>query len=209
VVREQPHPSIAVWSLVNEAAGQGRSDGQVVYVQTTAGALRGVDPGRPVAVGIWGPHPPRAPGPMYAPLDILGVTDYVGWYDERGAAPAIQDAVALERLRALRRLFPDKLLVVNELGAAANAHNPGAAPGGFGYQARLLGRRIGAYRREAGVGGVLVFALRDYALRPTFAGGRAARLGFRGTPGVNDKGLFDSAGHAKPAARAVRRAFTR
>jgi beta-glucuronidase len=146
---------------------------------------------------------------MYGRVDVLGVTDYVGWYDAVDAAPAVQDAVALERLRALRRLFPGKLLVVNELGAAANAHNPRAVRGGFDYQARLLGRRIAAYRREPGVGGVLVFALRDYALRPSFAGGRAARLGFRGTPGVNDKGLFDLAGHPKPAARAVRRAFTR
>src|SRR3954468_952537 len=130
VVREQPHPSVAVWSLVNEAAGQGR-DGQVAYVRTTAGALRDLDPGRPVAVGTWGPHPPRAPGPMYAGVDALGVTDYVGWYDGAGLPPAAQDARALELLRALRRLFPDKLLVVNELGAAANAHSPPAALGGF------------------------------------------------------------------------------
>jgi hypothetical protein len=206
-IREQPHPSVAIWSLVNEAAGQGRG-GQVAYVRTTASALRGLDPGRPIGIGIWGPHPPRAPGPLYASLDVLGVTDYVGWYDEVGAPPATQDAVALVRLRALRAVFPGKLLIVNELGAAANARTPAAARGGFAYQARLLAGRIGAYRREAGLGGVLVFALRDYALRPAFAGGTAARLGFRGTPGINDKGLFTYAGRAKPAAAAVRRAFT-
>ena len=207
-VREQPHPSVAVWSLVNEAAGQGRADGQVEYVRTTASALHGIDPGRPVGVGIWGPHPPRAPGPMYEPLDVLGTTDYVGWYDDADAPPATQDAVALQRLRALRALFPGKLLVVGEVGAGANAQTPAAARGGFGYQARLLQRRLTAYGREPGLGGVLVFALRDYALRPSFAGGRAARLGYRGTPGINDKGLFTYAGRPKPAARAVRRAFS-
>ena len=204
-LREQPHPSVVAWSLVNEAAGQGRPNGQVEYVRTTASALHEADPGRPVVAGIWGAHPPRAPGPMYAPLDGLAVTDYVGWYDDVGVPPAAQDRLALGRLQALRALFPGKLVVVGELGAAANARTPGTARGSFAYQAALLLRRIAAYRGDD----VFVFSLRDYALRPGFTGGRAAALGFRGTPGINDKGLFDLSGRPKPAAGAVRAAFLR
>src|SRR5438309_10150553 len=113
---------------------------------------------------------------MCAPLDVLGLTDYVGWYDDPAAAPAVQDAVAVERLRALRALFPDKALVVDEVGAGANPRQRTGERGGFGYQAALLARRIARYRSEPALAGVLVFALRDYAVRPAFAGGRAAAL---------------------------------
>ena len=64
-------------------------------------------------------------------------------------------------------------------------------------------------REEPGVGGILVWNLRDYALRPDFAGGSivAKMPGLQLAPGLNEKGLFDFAGRPKPALRAVRRGF--
>jgi beta-glucuronidase len=120
-----------------------------------------------------------------------------------------QNALASRRIALLRGLFPNKPLVVAELGAAGSARTPGAAFGGLHFQARLLARRIRTLRDEPGLSGIIVWSLRDYALRPDFVGGSIAarRPDLRLTPGLNEKGLYDFAGRPKPALDAVRRAF--
>ena len=60
---------------------------------------------------------------------------------------------------------------MTELGAAGSARIADGQFGSLSFQARLLARRIRQLRAEPGVSGVIVWALRDYALRPDFAGG--------------------------------------
>ena len=203
----QTHASILAWTLTNEAPGQGHP-GQQEYVARTARRLHDADPGRPVAADVWGSQLPRANGRLYEELDALGVTDYIGWYEGPDSA-AGQAALASERIAKLRGLFPDKPLVVTELGAAGSPRMPATAFGGLGFQARLLARRVRELQRETGLSGTLVWSLRDYALRPDFVGGSIAerRPQLRLTPGINEKGLYDFAGKPKPALEAVRKAF--
>jgi hypothetical protein len=203
----QAHPSILAWTLTNEAPGQGRS-GQREYVASTARRLHRLDPGRPVAADIWGSQLPRSDGPLFSELDAIGVTDYIGWYEGPGS-PAGQAALASRRIAHLRALFADKPLVIAELGAAGSPRTSGDAFGGLSYQARLLERRIRGLRAEPGVSGILVWTLRDYALRPDFVGGSIVdrRPGLTLTPGINEKGLYDFAGRPKPALQAVKRAY--
>ena len=203
----QPHASILAWTLTNEAPGQGHP-GQQLYVAQTARRLHAFDPGRPVAADLWGSKLPSSDGALFAELDAIGVTDYIGWY-EGPASVSGQHALASERIAQLRAVFADKPLVVTELGAAGSPRTPGAAFGGLRFQARLLARRIRALRDEPGLSGILVWALRDYALRPDFVGGSIAerRPDLRLAPGLNEKGLYDFAGRPKPALDAVRRAF--
>ena len=52
---------------------------------------------------------------------------------------------------------------------------PRAAFGGLDFQARLLARRVRELRAEPALSGVIVWTLRDYALRPDFVGGSIAR----------------------------------
>ena len=204
----QTHASVLAWTLTNEAPGQG-FPGQQDYVLQTARALHKADPSRPVAADLWGSKLPRADGPLFSELDAIGVTDYIGWYEREAAPASAQNQLASDRIAKLRGLFADKPLVVTELGAAGS---PRVADGGFGslrFQASLLARRIRALHDEPGLSGVLVWSLRDYALRPDFVGGSiAARTpGLTLSPGLNEKGLFDFAGRPKPSLRAVRRAF--
>jgi hypothetical protein len=207
---EQAHPSVVAWSLGNEVAGAGHAGGQAAWIDRTAGTLHRLDPGRPVAVDLWGRHLPRAPGLLTRRLDVIGLTDYTGWYERPGAPAAVQAAVVRERLARMRALYPGRPLVVTEFGAAANGRNPAGAPGGLRYQAQLVRRRIGELR-QARVDGMLVWTLRDAALRPDFSGGSIAAIapGVRLASGINEKGLFTYGGRAKPAAAAVRHAFTR
>ena len=204
---DQAHPAILAWTLTNEAPGQGYQ-GQQEYVAQTARRLHETDPGRPVAADLWGSALPSSDGLLFSELDAIGVTDYIGWY-EGPASPRAQAALASQRIARLRALFPDKPLVVTELGAAGSARMPSAAFGGVGYQARLLARRIRTLSSDTGLSGILVLSLRDYALRPDFVGGSIAerRPSLRLTPGLNEKGLYDYANDPKPAVQAVRDAF--
>ena len=80
VLAAELHPSIVAWNLLNEVAGNGRSAGEVGYVQTLTGWLHANDPTRMVAVDVWGDHysydtPVRSTGGV----DAVAETDYTGW----------------------------------------------------------------------------------------------------------------------------------
>lgn len=201
------HPSIVAWSLGCEVAGDG-GPGQAAFVDAAARELRAADPGRGIGVDVWTDHLPDSPGLLYRSLDAVGVTSYLGWYEQPRASFARQAALLRARVDDLRARFPGKAVVVAELGAEGTPDGDGAAPGGRGYQARLLAAQLRGLRR---VDGVFVWVLRDFAVNPAFRGGSATRLfpSYHAVYGLNQKGLFDYAGRAKPAAAAVRRAFSR
>jgi hypothetical protein len=205
----QTHPSILAWNLANEVAGQGHSGGQAGYIDGMARELRRTDPGRPVALDIWGTHPPTFAGPMYRHIDILGLTNYVGWYESTYASQARIAQVIRSNVASLQRAFPRRAIVVTEFGAEAGGRNPSLRPGGYGFQARLLATHIRTYRSIPALSGMLVWALDDFAVSPEFFGGSIKRLvpGIRLVRGLNQKGLFSYGGRAKPAAGVVARAF--
>lgn len=211
VDRMAAHPSIAAWSLTNELAGQGHPAGQARFVQRMARTLQRRTRGVLVATDVWGTHLPREPGPAFTDLDAIGFTEYVGNAELLDAPVPAQDAEAARRVDALRTLFPGKAIVVTEFGANGNRRNPTASPGGFGYQADLLRRRIALYAERPDVAGMLVWTLRDYAVSPGFAGGslgrRQPQLKLSGP--LSEKGLFRYDGTPKPAVAAVRQAFAR
>ncbi|MDQ3609720.1 MAG: hypothetical protein M3459_12595 [Actinomycetota bacterium] len=206
-----PHPSVVTWSLSNELSARGHPDGQAAWIEQTAKRVRELDPTRPVAADLWGRDLPEQALPMHDALDALGVTDYIGWYEEIGAPPPEQERVALQRLERMRALFPDKVIAVTEVGAESSDQNPPGAPGGLAFHADLLERRLATYARVDGLDGALVWNLRDFLLRPDFRGGSIedAYPGRIPTPGVNAKGLFTRTGEPKPAVEVVREALAR
>ncbi|HEV2776162.1 MAG TPA: glycoside hydrolase family 2 TIM barrel-domain containing protein [Solirubrobacteraceae bacterium] len=203
----QAHPSILTWTLTNEVAGNGQP-GQQEYIRQTVPRLRELDPTRPIAADLWGRVLPNRAG-VFAAVDAIGVTDYVGWYEGLDLDAARQAAMTRERLAKLRSLYPGKPIVVTELGAAGSTRTAAAAFGGTDFQADLLGRRLRELRDTAGLSGTIVWNLRDYALRPDFRGGSVLDLrpGLKLTPGLNEKGLYDFNGRPKPALAAVRAVF--
>ena len=209
VLQLRAHPSVVAWNLANEIAFNGHRDGQAAYVERAARAARRLDPGRPVALDLWGTHLPTFAGPIWRHVDAVGATNYQGWYAQPGAPAAVtRDAIAAFLAR-VHHLFPRKVVAITEFGAEANRQNPAAAPGGVEYQARLLAEHIAAYRADPRLGGMLVWNLQDFALTPRFDGGSIRRElpGIRLRRGINQKGLFTYGGEPKPAALAVARAF--
>jgi beta-galactosidase/beta-glucuronidase len=205
----QTHPSIIAWNLANEVAGNGHPGGQIPYITRMADWLHRYDPGRMVAVDIWGPHPPRVAGPTYAHVDAIGETNYLGWYEFPYLTPAALEGKIRARLDALQKVFPRKVLIVSEFGAEANYLNRDDRPGSYAFQARLLAEHIGTYRSLPYLSGTLVWDLRDFAVAPTFAGGsiRHAVHSIHLVRGLNQKGLISYEGRPKPAFSAVRAAF--
>ncbi len=170
------HPSIFAWNLVDEVARNGRDEAEVRYVRDSTRWLHANDPGRLVAVDIWGRDPPdRLAARMRA------------------------------RLTAMERTFPAKVLVISEFGAESNTLNKPGKPGSYGFQAQLLANHIRVYSATPNLTAMLVWVLRDYPLTPSFSGGSIHRVikHLHLIEGLNQKGLFTYSGVAKPAAAAV------
>jgi hypothetical protein len=205
----QTHPSIVAWNLANEVAGNGHDGGQAQWIDKMARDLKRRDPGRPIALDVWGAHPPKAAGAMYRNVDMVGDTNYIGWYEKTLASKAQVAAAIRAHIADFQRAFKGKVVVVTEFGAEANGMNPTTRPGGYRFQADLLKLHIDVYRKMPGVSGMLVWNLRDFAVSPAFAGGSIRRQvpGIKIVRGLNQKGLFRYDGSAKPSAAAVRDAL--
>jgi glycosyl hydrolase family 2 len=209
VVQARTHPSVLTWNLANEVANNGHAGGQAQFIDSAAQLVHRLDPGRPVAVDVWGTHMPAAAGFMYRNVDAIGGTNYEGWYDDLHARPATVTAKIVEWLGRLRTAFPGKVLAVTEFGAEANTLNAPSAPGGLAFQAQLVARHIRVYEAQPWLSGMLVWNLQDFALSPSFAGGSVRREdpAMALVHGINQKGLFTYGGRAKPAAAVVRRLY--
>ncbi len=199
------HPSIFAWNLVDEVAGNGRNSWEVGYVRGSARWLHANDPGRMVAVDIWGRHPPARAGTLYSEVDAVAETDYTGWYEHPYDSPAKLAARMRARLQSMARTFPDKVLVISEFGAESNTLNKPGAPGSYSFQAALLKNHIQVYAAEPRLSAMFVWVLRDYPLTPTFSGGSIHRVikHLRLIEGLNQKGLYTYSGKPKPAAVTV------
>ncbi len=207
------HPSIIAWSLANEIAGTGHSPSQRRYIDDMARELHRRDPGRLVSVDIWGSHPPSdiTGALLYRNLDAVGLTNYVGWYEATREPRSTVAHLVRTAVGKFERTFSSKVVVVTEFGAEASAANPRLAPGGFGFQTRLLATHLRAYKADTRISGMLIWVLRDFAVAPSFAGGSIHRLvpEIKIVKGVNQKGLYDYLGRPKPAVHMVGQAFAR
>jgi hypothetical protein len=199
------HPSVLTWSLANEVKANGVSAGQRAYVDRAARLAHRLDPGRPVAADVWGKYLPARAGRMYRAVDVIGGTNYEGWYAHLHSAPATVGAAISDWLARFERAFGRRVLVVSEFGAEGDRRNPAGAPGGLAFQARLVARHIRAYRDDPRLSGMIVWALRDFAMKPNFLGGSVRRYAPQIVlrRGLNQKGLFTYDDRAKPAARVV------
>jgi hypothetical protein len=203
--QDQLHPSIITWNLANEVAGNGHDAGQIDYVDSMAQELKQLDPGRPVALDVWGAHPPHHTSRIYRNIDMIGWTNYIGWYESTHASAASLRSQIRSRLAKIRDVFPNKVIAVTEFGAEANGRNRTTSPGGYAFQAHLLDLHLSTYATIPNLAGALVWNLRDFAVAPTFYGGsiKSQVPNIKLVRGINQKGLFDLRYKAKPSVQVV------
>jgi len=195
----QNHPSVAVWSIGNELPIPATFV-QARYVAGAVALAHRLDPTRPVgmAVSAW---PGLACQSAYAPLDVVGVNDYFGWYDAGGGSTDDRDALS-SFLDGFRACYPSKAALVTEFGFEANRNGPVEEKGTYQFQANSAAYHLEVFATKPWLSGALYFALQDFAVTPGWAGGNPWP-----DPPFLHKGLIDLSGHPKPAFSVVAAIF--
>ena len=187
----QNHPSILVWSIGNEL-GTPPSAGQTTYIQQAAAAANKLDPTRPVgmAVSDW---PGIACQPAYAPLQVIGINEYFGWFDAGGGTTDDRNELG-PFLQSVHACYPSQGIFVSEFGFGGNRNGPVEVRGTYQYQVNSIQYHVSVFNSLPWLSGAMYFPLQDFAARPGYDGSDPL-----GTPPWVDKGVLDQYGNAKPA----------
>ena len=193
------HPSVIVWSIANELSAQpGPSQGG--YIAAAARAARRADPTRPVGLAVAGYRTAGCQS-EYAPLDIIGVNVYFGWYP--GPSGQIADRSLLsEYLDGVRRCYRRKAVMVTEFGAEANRDGPAEERGTYAFQQDWINYVTGVFATKSWLSGALYWTLEEFNVRPEWDGGNpwpSAQL--------HQKAVITMAGVKKPAFADLQRGY--
>lgn len=195
----RPHPSVLVWSLMNEPVPSGTANlNRAISAQLAAG--------KKLDKGLFGADYAGAPEdelqhPAYRKLDVLGINQYFGWYPG-----LLGSTLELSSLRPyldyLSRTYARQALFVTEFGAEANRSGPADELGTYEFQSKFMVDQMRILREVPYLNGFFAWALKDYWVRPGWSGGNPDP-----SPPYSKKGLFDQNGNPKPAAFEVEREF--
>jgi len=201
VVANRNHPSVVVWSVGNEMASAAGPN-QASYLREAAALVRELDPTRLVGLAFAG-HPETPCQQAYAPLDVIGMNDYFGWYTGFGGNIADRDELS-PYLDALRRCYPRKALAVTEFGAEANREGPLEEKGTYAFQEAFISHHLGVFATKPWLSGSVYWALQEFRVRPFWGGGNPW-----GTPPYHAKGVVRLDWTTKPGWATLRAAHRR
>jgi beta-glucuronidase len=199
ILGNENHPSILLWSVGNELATPA-DPSETSYIAGAVKLAHQLDPTRPVGMAVmgWPGVPCQA---AYAPLDVIGLNEYFGWYDENDGATI--DRVGLSPyLDFFRSCYPHQSVFVSEFGFEGNRAGPIEEQGTYAFQADAIAYHLGVFAHKAWLSGAIYWALQDFACRPTWAGGNPLP-----DPPFFHKGLVDLLGNLKPTFATVQQAF--
>jgi beta-glucuronidase len=191
ILANENHPSVLLWSIGNELETP-PPGAEAGYIAAAASLAHQLDPTRPVTMALsnW---PGVACQAAYAPLDVIGVNEYIGWYDAGGGTTDDRDALG-PWLDSLRACYPTKPLIVSEFGFEANRDGPVEERGTFEFQADAVNFHLSVFATKPWLTGVIYFPLQDFAVKPGWIGGNPWP-----TPPFLQKGVLDMSGNPKPA----------
>jgi beta-glucuronidase len=193
------HPSIVTWSVGNELSSRpGPVQGD--YLRRAAGQARALDPTRPISYAVAG-YPAAGCQTEYAPIDMLGINEYFGWYP--GPNGQIADRTVLsEYLDGVRACYPDKAIVISETGAEANRSGPVEEKGTYEYQQDFVNYHFGVYATKPWLSGAMWWTLKEFKVRPEWDGGNP-----RPAPPIHQKAVIAYDGTRKPAFADIQRIY--
>ncbi|MEJ7824444.1 MAG: glycoside hydrolase family 2 TIM barrel-domain containing protein [Solirubrobacteraceae bacterium] len=187
----QNHASVMLWSVGNElSARPGPVQGD--YIRRAAKRARDLDPTRPVALAVAG-YPSAGCRPQYAPLDIVGINEYFGWYPGPNGQIADRDGLS-DYLDLVRKCYPKKAVFVSEFGAEANRDGPVEEKGTFSHQQDFVNYHLAIHGSKPWLSGSIYWALQEFRVRPNWDGGNP-----RPNSPIHEKGLLRFDGSKKPA----------
>jgi beta-glucuronidase len=187
----EDHPSILLWSIGNELPTPATA-GEATYIRAAAALARRLDPSRPVgmAVSDW---PGVSCQTAYAPLDVVGVNEYFGWFDAGGGTTDDRDGLS-PFLDSVRACYPYQAVLVTEFGVDGDRAGPVEVRGTYAFQSNSLAFHLGVFASKPWLSGAVYFNLQDFAARPGYDGSNPI-----GNPPFVTNGLFDTSGNPKPA----------
>lgn len=194
VTRDKNRASVLLWSLGNETP---LSDSRLRFMRRLAETARSLDATRLITAALerhyTEPYTLMVDDPLGAALDVLGVNEYVGWYD--GLPPKI-DSLAW-------RTVYDKPMIISEFGAGAlqGYRGPETTIWTEDFQADLYRRTVSMLDEVPFLAGTSPWILMDF---------RSPR---RPLPGIQDywnrKGLISDRGIPKEAFQVMKDWYAR
>jgi beta-glucuronidase len=155
IARDHNRASIILWSLSNETPIE---PGRTEFLKSLAAYTRQLDSTRLITSAM--NHTDSAPGtrslndPLGEYLDVLGLNEYLGWYEGRP-----EDADHLQWKTAY-----DKPLIISEFGAGAVYGKHGDTDTRFTeeYQANLFEHQINMLKKIPSLAGMSPWVLMDF-----------------------------------------------
>lgn len=175
------HPSIFAWSVANESAMD--TPGGIAYFRAMRDMIRKVDPGRPVSFADDKLSKlERADQSAAADADFLMMNQYFGsWH---GPAEALVPA-----LDTVNRLFPEKMVIISEMGyAGIFAKDPTAADRA---RVQTIQSQMPLLAARDWIAGAILWCYQDYKSPRNLWPGE--------TEGYVEHGLVDEARQRKPS----------
>jgi len=195
------HPSLLAWSVANELPTPA-TPADAAYISSAARLARRLDPATLVgmAVADWPGNPCQR---AYAPLDVIGLNEYFGWYDAGSGATADRDALG-PFLDSRRACYPNKALFVSEFGFDGSRNGPVEERGTFQFQANAVAYHLGVFASKPWLSAAIYFVLQDSIGFAGYVGGNPLP-----DPPFNHHGLVDFQGNRKPAWNVVASIYRR
>jgi beta-glucuronidase len=187
----QNHAAIILWSMANETPN---TPERTKFIEALATRARELDSSRLITAALLvraDGHTKIVDDPLGSALDVIGVNEYIGWYEQHPETADVTDW----------RISYDKPLIVSEFGGGAKAGLHGSEDQRWTeeYQANIYKHQLGMLNRIAQLRGMSPWLLMDF------------RSPNRPLSGIQDefnrKGLISDQGQKKQAFYVLQKAY--
>jgi beta-glucuronidase len=185
------HASIILWSMANETP---MNEARTHFIETLAARARSLDSTRLITAALLvrsEGHTKIVDDPLGSALDVIGVNEYIGWYEQQPETADITNW----------KVGYDKPLIVSEFGGDARAglHGDERQRWTEEYQANIYRHQLPMLNRIPQLRGMSAWILMDF------------RSPNRVLPGIQDefnrKGLISEQGQKKMAFYVLQKAY--